>query len=64
MTHPEVKMDNNPAEQSIRNPVLGRNGYYGSGSLWCAELAAMHVLHFSNHASVEFKPTNMASPLS
>ena len=38
---PEVKMDNNPAEQSIRNPVLGRNGYYGSGSLWSAELAAM-----------------------
>jgi len=39
--HPDVKMDNNPAEQSIRNPVLGRNGYYGSGSLWSAELAAM-----------------------
>jgi transposase len=38
---PEVKMDNNPAEQSMRNPVLGRNGYYGSGSLWSAELAAM-----------------------
>lgn len=37
----EVKMDNNPAEQSIRNSVLGRNGYYGSGSLWSAELAAM-----------------------
>ena len=39
--HVEVKMDNNPAEQSIRNPVLGRKGYYGSGSLWSAELAAM-----------------------
>ena len=39
--HPEVSMDNNPAEQSIRNPVLGRNSYYGSGSLWSAELAAM-----------------------
>jgi transposase IS66 family protein len=25
--YPEVKMDNNPAEQSMRNPVLGRNGY-------------------------------------
>jgi transposase len=37
----EVKMDNNPAEQSIRNPVLGRNNYYGSGSLWSAELAVM-----------------------
>jgi transposase len=39
--HPEVSMDNNAAEQSIRNPVLGRNSYYGSGSLWSAELAAM-----------------------
>jgi transposase len=39
--YPEVKMDNNPAEQSMRNPVIGRNGYYGSGSLWSAELAAM-----------------------
>ena len=39
--HPDVKMDNNPAEQSMRHPVLGRNGYYGSGSLSSAELAAM-----------------------
>lgn len=39
--HPEVKMDNNPAEQAIRNPVLGRKAYYGSGSLDSAELAAM-----------------------
>lgn len=39
--YPDVKMDNNPAEQSMRNPVLGRNGYYGSGSLWSAQLAAM-----------------------
>jgi transposase len=39
--YPEVKMDNNPAEQSMRNPVLGRNGYYGSGRLWSANLAAM-----------------------
>ena len=39
--HPDVKMDNNPAEQSVRNPVLGRKSYYGSGSIWSAELAAM-----------------------
>ena len=39
--HPDVKMDNNPAEQSVRNPVLGRKAYYGSGSIWSAELAAM-----------------------
>lgn len=34
-------MDNNSAERAIRNPVLGRKNYYGSGSIWSAELAAM-----------------------
>jgi transposase len=38
--HPEVPMDNNPAEQSIRNPACGRGVYYGSGSIWSALLAA------------------------
>ncbi len=38
--HPEVPMDNNRAENSIRGPVNGRKNYYGSGSLWSAELAA------------------------
>ena len=41
VTHPEVPMDNNSAEQSIRNPVTGRKNYYGSGSIWSAELAAV-----------------------
>jgi transposase len=39
--HPEVPMDNNRAESSIRTPVNGRKSYYGSGSIWSAELAAM-----------------------
>ena len=38
--HPEIPMDNNRAENTIRNPVTGRKNYYGSGSLWSAELAA------------------------
>jgi len=38
--HPEVPMDNNRGENSIRNPVNGRKNYYGSGSIWSAELAA------------------------
>jgi transposase len=38
--HPEVPMDNNLAEQAIRNPVNGRKNYYGSGSVWSAHLAA------------------------
>ena len=41
LTHPEVAMDNNSAERAIRNPVIGRKNYYGSGSIWSAELAAM-----------------------
>ena len=40
VTHPEVPLDNNPAERAIRNPVTGRKNYYGSGSIWSAELAA------------------------
>ncbi len=33
-------MDNNRGENAIRTPVNGRKNYYGSGSLWSAELAA------------------------
>jgi transposase len=53
---PEVKMDNNPAEQSMRTPVLGRNGYYGSGSLWSAELAAMMFSIFQTMLLWNFNP--------
>lgn len=38
---PEVAMDNNSAERALRNPVVGRKNYYGSGSVWSAHLAAM-----------------------
>jgi transposase len=41
LAYPEVPMDNNQAEQAIRNPVVGRKNYYGSGSVWSANLAAM-----------------------
>lgn len=44
--HPQVSMDNNSAEQSMRNPVLGRKNYSGSGSLWSARLAAMQFSIF------------------
>ena len=39
--HPEVPMDNNKAENAIRNPVTGRRNFYGSGSLWSSQLAAI-----------------------
>src|SRR5256885_14501904 len=34
-------MDNNAAERALRNPVVGRKNYYGSGCVWSAHLAAM-----------------------
>lgn len=39
-TFPELPLDNNAAERALRNPVVGRKNYYGSGSRWAAELAA------------------------
>jgi len=38
--HPEVPMDNNHAERCLRNPVVGRKNYYGSGTHWSGQLAA------------------------
>lgn len=38
--HPEVPMDNNLGENAIRGPAMGRKNYFGSGSLWSADLAA------------------------
>lgn len=38
---PEVAMDHHPADRSLRNPVVGRQNSYGSGSVWSAHLAAM-----------------------
>jgi transposase len=47
VTRPEVTMDKNTAERILRNPVVGRKNYYGSGSVWSAHFAAMmfSVLH-------------------
>ena len=48
--HPEVPMDNNNAEQSIRNPVTGRKNFYGSASLWSSVLAAIMFTIFQSMA--------------
>ena len=39
--YPEVPMDNNEAERRVRNPVMGRKSYYGSGSVWSGAFAQM-----------------------
>lgn len=40
MDYPHVPLDNNLAENTLRGPVTGRKNYYGSGSIWSAQLAA------------------------
>lgn len=40
VSNPAIPMDNNEAERRLRNPVMGRKSYYGSGSLWSGRLAA------------------------
>jgi transposase len=38
--HPEVPMDNNAGERTIRDPAMGRKNYFGCGALWSVQLAA------------------------
>jgi transposase len=38
---PRIPLDNNFAEQLMRNPALGRKNYYGSGAEWAGCLAMM-----------------------
>ncbi len=39
--HPDVRPDNNAAERALRPAVVGRKNFYGSGSEWSGQLAAM-----------------------
>jgi len=39
--HPEIPMDNNGSERALRNPVVGRKNYYGSGTIWSARFTAV-----------------------
>jgi transposase len=39
--HATVPPDNNAAERALRPPVVARKNFYGSGSLWSGQLAAM-----------------------
>jgi transposase len=54
--HPEVPMDNNTAERSERGPVLGRKNYYGSGSVWSGQLAAMQFSLFQTLCVWDLNP--------
>jgi transposase len=37
---PDLPLDNNAAERSLRAPVVGRKNYYGHQARWSAEMAA------------------------
>jgi len=39
--HPEIPMDNNGSERRVRNAVVGRKNYYGSGAIWSARFTAV-----------------------
>jgi|TARA_B100000315_G_scaffold259422_1_gene315430 transposase len=39
--HPQIPMDNNGSERILRNPVVGRKNYYGSGAIWSARFTAV-----------------------
>ena len=39
--HPEIPMDNNQAERTLRGPVVARKGFYGSYAHWAGLLAAV-----------------------
>jgi len=54
--HPEVSMDNNTAERAERGPVVGRKNYYGSGSQWSGQLAAMLFSLFQTLALWNINP--------
>jgi len=56
VAHPEVPMDNNTAERAERGPVVGRKNYYGSGSLWSGQLAAMLFSLFQTLALWNINP--------
>ena len=40
VNHAWIPMDNNEAERALRNAVVGRKIYYGSGAEWSGELSA------------------------
>ena len=38
---PHIPMDNNASERAGRGPAVARKNFYGSGSLWSGQLAAV-----------------------
>lgn len=56
LDHPDIPMDNNEAERRLRNPVVGRKNYYGSGSVWSGMLTAMLFTIFQTYLKNHINP--------
>ena len=54
---PEIPMDNNESERRLRNPVVGRKNYYGSGSQWSAMLTAILFTLFQTLLKNQINPS-------
>jgi transposase len=54
--HPEIPMDNNEAERCLRNPVVGRKNYYGSGAVWSGMLSAILFTLFQTYLRNQLDP--------
>jgi transposase len=37
---PDLPIDNNEAERTLRTPVVGRKNFFGSGAIWSAQLSS------------------------
>jgi len=56
--NPNIPMDNNRAERGIRNPVIGRKNYYGSGAVWSGMLSVMLFTLFQTLEMNHIDPHN------
>lgn len=58
VSYPEIPLDNNGSERAIRSGVIGRNNFYGSGSLWSGQLmaATLTILQTARMHGVALRP--------
>lgn len=59
--NPDIPMDNNEAERSLRNAVVGRKNYYGNGSIWSGMLTAMLFTLFQTLLKNDIDPKKFLS---
>jgi len=59
--HEDVRPDNNAAERALRLAVVGRKNFYGSGSEWSGQLAAMMFSLFMTMKHWQINPRTWLS---